>query len=184
MDATELITKTLAILVIVAFIIQALEILLLLTKKIPGLIKKNKIEYKHIVTFTYIISMLATMGSLYYSEVAGYAPCKFCWYQRIMMYPQAILYLVSLISGDKKVHLYALPLAVIGAVMAFYHYLLQIGIIETTSCSTVGFSISCSDRFTTTFGFVTIPMMAFAAFSLISVTWIVYLKSTKLNKIK
>lgn len=176
------ITFLLASLTIIALGLSLLGIFSILLKFHTKLIDQYRIEYKHVVTFTYIVSMIATLGSLYYSDVAGYSPCKFCWYQRIMMYPQTVLYLISLAKNDKHVHLYALPLSVIGGAMAFYHYLLQIGVITSTSCSAVGFSISCSERFSTTFGFVTIPMMAFAAFSLISVSWIVYLKGVRTVK--
>jgi len=179
MSQTELITYILASLTIVAQIISLVAILLIVFKKNARLIKLFKLKYKHVLLFTYGISMIATLGSLYYSDVAGYTPCKFCWYQRIVMYPQTIIYLIALAYNDKRVHLYGIGLSVIGALMAFYHYLLQIGIIETTSCTTVGFSISCSENFGTTFGYVTIPLMAFSAFSLIAVSWIFLLTSKR-----
>ncbi|MEM7737254.1 MAG: disulfide bond formation protein B, partial [Deinococcota bacterium] len=34
----------------------------------------------------WLIALVATAGSLYFSEVRNFIPCTFCWYQRILMY--------------------------------------------------------------------------------------------------
>jgi len=121
----------------------------------------------HLLPFSAVVAIVATCGSLFYSEVAGYNPCKMCWLQRIFMYPQAIILPLAHIWNDKKIFRYTLPLSVLGLILAIYHYLLQIGVLITTSCSTVGFSLSCSDRFFMNYGYITIPMMAISAFALL-----------------
>lgn len=171
MTSTEILTYTLAVLSIVAQVISLGLIIGLVTGKLQTYLKTKKIPYHFYLISTYLISLIATLGSLYYSDVAGYTPCKLCWYQRILMYPQTILYLVALIKKDKTISIYGLVLSIVGGLLALYHYLLQIDVIHSTSCSTIGFSISCSERFSTTFGYITIPMMAFSAFALIATIW-------------
>ena len=140
--------------------------------------KTIKLRYRfkdqYFLIFVYLVAMIATLGSLFYSEVAGYEPCKLCWYQRILMYPQAILYMVALAKNDMKVGVYGVALSVVGGAIALYHYLQQIGVITASVCGLVGFSVSCSQRFSTSYGYITIPMMALIAFLLIILAWWAY----------
>src|SRR5258708_6393374 len=69
----------------------------------------------------FVVSLLASLGSLYFSEVDRYLPCELCWYQRICMYPLALVLGLGLLTGDRRVDRYALPLAGIGFFIAFYH---------------------------------------------------------------
>jgi disulfide bond formation protein DsbB len=122
--------------------------------------------------FAFIVSLVATLGSLFYSEIAHFNPCTLCWYQRIFMYPQVVLLGLALWKKDKGIALYSLALSVIGAAIAGYHYLLQRGVVPELPCAAVGFSESCSQRFVMTFRYITIPLMAFTAFLLIIVNMI------------
>lgn len=123
----------------------------------------------------FIVSLTATLGSLFFSDVAGYEPCKLCWYQRILMYPLALLSGIGLIRKEAVIIPYALAMSIIGGLIALYHYFLQIGALlnlavdKFAPCSTVGYSASCTSIFQLKFGFITIPMMAFIAFSLITI---------------
>ena len=83
------------------------------------------------------------------------------------MYPQAILLTAGHLWGDRQILRYTLLLTIPGLVFSIYHYLLQIGVFVTTTCSTVGFSLSCSERFFMSYGYITIPMMCVIAFSLL-----------------
>lgn len=121
------------------------------------------------VLFSLIVAVLATAGSLFYSEIAGYEPCKLCWFQRIFMYPQVILLAIALWKRDDHIRLYSIWLSAVGAVIAAYHYLLQIGVISGGPCSAVGYSVSCAQRFVLQHGYITIPMMALTAFLMITV---------------
>lgn len=171
----------LSTLTVIAQVLSVLGIAWLLVAK--RAVKIPKFD-NYVLLLVYAVSMVATLGSLFYSDFAGYTPCKLCWYQRIMMYPQAIMYLVAIAQSDMKIGLYGVTLSVIGWLLAGYHYLLQVGIITSTNCSVVGFSVSCSERFNTTWGYITIPMMAFSAFSLILVTWAVYYRQISFSKKK
>lgn len=127
-----------------------------------------------------IISML---GSLYYSEVRGYIPCQLCWYQRILIYPIVVIIIVGLIRNDKKLYLYVLPLGIIGWLIAFYHVLLQNGIVSETSI-TCDITASCGSKYVNYFGFMSIPVMALIAFSVIIASMLVMKKSAQITKSK
>lgn len=114
-----------------------------------------------------IVALIATAGSLFYSEIAGYEPCKLCWYQRILMYPQVVLFGLALAGRLRDVMIAAGALSGIGAIIAGYHYLLQIGVVTGSNCDALGYSVACSQRFVMNFGYITIPLMAFSAFMLI-----------------
>lgn len=122
-----------------------------------------------------IIVFIATIGSLYYSEVLQYTPCKLCWYQRIFMYPQVFLYWLAIILKDKKIVAYSFFLSLLGAPIAFYHYTLQRGWVSGADCSAVGYSISCSQQFVMNYNYITIPFMAFSAFGLVLLFSTIYL---------
>ena len=117
--------------------------------------------------FTLIIALNATLGSLFYSEISGFEPCKLCWFQRIMMYPQAIILILAFITKDDRIKNYLRLLSLIGISISIYHVLMQWGAVPSGSCSVVGTSVSCSKVLVTVFGYITIPMMALTAFGLI-----------------
>ena len=112
------------------------------------------------------VALIATVGSLYLSESVGLIPCKLCWYQRIAMYPLAVILPIGAFLKDGSVRIYAGVLATIGAGIAFYHRLLQaFPSLDTGTCS--AFGPSCSSPLIKQFGFVTIPYMALSGFLLI-----------------
>jgi disulfide bond formation protein DsbB len=163
---------------LVSFVNQILAILTVLGQiAIVGLLfyilteRKTILAWfgKNAILFSFIVALIATLGSLFYSEIAGYEPCKLCWFQRILMYPQAIILGTALLKRDKSVFNYSIILSAIGAAIAGYHYLLQIGVAPELPCSAVGFSAACSQRFVMKFGYITIPMMALTAFLLIAI---------------
>ena len=114
------------------------------------------------------VSLLATLGSLFYSEIAHLTPCRLCWFQRIFMYPLPIILGIGLLKKEKGVFKYGLALSLIGVVIALYHYWLQVGGVESVTCGVVGYSPSCSNYFFLRFGYITIAMMSLTAFSMVS----------------
>lgn len=116
-----------------------------------------------------VVATAATVGSLYFSDVAGLTPCKLCWYQRIFMYPLPFILVWALYKRSREAATAAVPLAVAGALIALFHYSLQFAENPSTTCLSVGFSVSCSERFATHFGYITIPFMAFTAFVVVLV---------------
>ena len=67
-------------------------------------------------------------------------------------------------------------LSIIGAVIAAYHYLLQLNIAPSLPCSAVGYSVSCSQVFVMNFGYITIPLMSLTVFSLIAMLMFIKVK--------
>lgn len=131
------------------------------------------------ILFGFIVALTAMSGSLFYSEIAGYQPCVLCWYQRICMYPQVLLLGIALWKRkDKAIIDYSIALSSIGALIAAYHYLVQIGIVEGVACGVAGYSVSCAKIFVLVFGYIGLPIMALTAFLLI----IISLLFVKLNK--
>lgn len=114
-------------------------------------------------------ALIATTGSLYFSEVMHLPPCTLCWYQRIMMYPLVFVLAVSLLTADRRVRAYALPLSVTGLLIAIYHNLLYYGVIPEglTQCAA---GVSCTARQIEWLGFVTIPLLSLTAFSIITLS--------------
>jgi len=131
--------------------------------------------------YAWIVAATATLGSLFYSEVMGFAPCVLCWYQRIFMYPLSLLLGMAHFKKDTRFANYGLLLTIPGGLLALYHYILQMmpkGSIPTP-CSTVGYSVSCTERFTAEFGFVTIPYMSVSAFVLITLLLLLVARQAK-----
>lgn len=112
-----------------------------------------------------MIAVGATFGSLYFSEIRNFVPCEYCWYQRIAMYPLALILLIATIRRDKNIIPYALSLSLSGLALSVYHYQLQLFPEQSSSC---GLDASCTYRWVEVFGFVTIPLLALTSFAFIS----------------
>jgi len=127
--------------------------------------KKFKSNY---IFLGFLVASVATLGSLFFSEVMHFVPCTMCWYQRILMYPLVVIFLVNLLYPDDKIFKYVFPLCLLGWGFAFYHNLLMWGIIsESAMPCTQG--IPCSTEYFKYFGFVDIPFLSLSAFTLIFV---------------
>lgn len=140
--------------------------------------KKQQESAWMILFFCWLISMIATLGSLFFSNVMGYEPCVLCWYQRIFMYPLAVIFLLALFPLDRHVVRYALPISLIGLGFAVYHYLLYMGSIPE-DLQPCGEGASCAEVNLEMFGFITIPML-----SILSYTGIILLLVIFKNRIK
>ena len=118
-------------------------------------------------------ALIATLGSLYFSEVMRLTPCVLCWYQRIAMYPLVAILAVGIVTRDARLRLYALPLSLIGLGISIYHNLLYYGVIpESIAPCTAG--VSCTTRQIEWLGFITIPLLALVAFSVINLSLLLY----------
>lgn len=127
---------------------------------------------------SWLLSTVATLGSLFFSEVMKFPPCLLCWYQRICMYPLVVILLVGLFPFERKVLKFSMPLALIGWFTAFYHNLLYYKVLPESAAPCVQ-GISCTTVQLEWFGFVTIPFLSLFAFSLILVfLFLTYRNST------
>lgn len=116
----------------------------------------------------WLVALVSTLGSLYFSEVADYLPCTLCWYQRIAMYPLAVILGIATFRKDRGVKVYAVPVAAIGAGISLYHWLLErFPDIEVGACSAI---VPCSAPWFTVYGSVTLAFMALSGFLFIIVS--------------
>ena len=123
---------------------------------------------RHRTPITLALAGTAMVGSLYFSEVAHYVPCRLCWFQRIAMYPIALIALVALLRRDQGARWYMVPLAVIGGAISIYHYLIEWNpSLEGGACGLFG--PACADIWFREFGFVTLAFMALAGFTFVVV---------------
>ena len=112
-----------------------------------------------------LVAIVTMCGSLYFSEVAHFIPCKLCWYQRIAVYPLSITLVIAAIRRDARVWWYVLPQATAGAAFAIYHTQLQAFPGQHSSFCTL--TEPCTVRYVWEFGFISLPLMALSAFTLI-----------------
>lgn len=115
----------------------------------------------------WLVAIVATSGSLYFSEVRNFVPCALCWWQRIYMYPQVLILGVASYFGDDKVVRYSLPLSLIGMGVSIYHYTGQ-KFPEMFPLGVCTGGVPCTAQYINWLGFITIPFLALIAFTLIS----------------
>lgn len=126
----------------------------------------------------WLIALLATAGALFLGEVMGMTPCVLCWYQRIAMFPLALILGIACFSEDRRGAVYALPLALAGVAVALYHTLLVAGIVPKAWVP-CGPGVSCADQKLDIFDGLQIPWLSLAAFLAIAFLLIVYLRKTR-----
>ena len=123
----------------------------------------------------WVVALVASLGSLYFSEIRGFVPCILCWFQRIFMYPLAIVLGVAALRGDLNIRLYALTLAVFGWLIALYQNLEVWGVVKTIKACTAGpIGTGCDAKWpifgntlTGLSNIITIPVLSLTAFTLI-----------------
>ncbi len=129
----------------------------------------------------WLLALISTVGSLFFSEVMEFPPCVLCWYQRIAMYPLVIIFLVGSFQEAKTTLAFSWPIVLIGWIISVIHNLLHLEIIpETASPCLEG--VSCSTVYIEWLGFITIPFLSFMAFTAIGI--ILILLSRKLTNEK
>lgn len=115
----------------------------------------------------WIVAVVATLGSLYFSEIRGFIPCELCWYQRILMYPLSLILGIAAFYDEYKIKKYVLPLSIMGILVSSFHYMEQKipGFAAIKPCTQ---GVPCNIDYINWFGFVTIPFLALIGFTLIT----------------
>ncbi len=158
---TEFINALLSIGTIVLLGITFILIILSIFKKQSVIVR---IVAENAILVAGIASIMSIIGSLIYSNVIGYTPCDLCWWQRIFLYPLAIVFSIAYFKKDSKIFSYTVPLTIIGTLFSLYHNYIYYGGYSPLPCSAAA---SCTQRFVFEFGFVTIPLMAISIFAFI-----------------
>jgi disulfide bond formation protein DsbB len=128
--------------------------------------------HRYSVLLAWIVALVAVCGSLFFSEIMDYQPCKLCWFQRIFMYPLVVLLGIASYRNEKSIIPYVLPLTILGGLFSTYHYLEEKvpGFADLLPCRA---GIPCNVDYINWLGFITIPLLAFVAFALITIfLWI------------
>ncbi len=139
---------------------------------------KAEKNQENLLFFAWAISVVATLGSLYFSEIKQFEPCELCWYQRILMYPLTILLGIALVKKNYGIALYSAIFSGIGLCLSFYHYLIQKVPFFTSKAPACG-RVPCTGEYINWLGFITIPFLALIAFILIFVMSLLLLRMTK-----
>jgi disulfide bond formation protein DsbB len=139
--------------------------------------KKEK-TLENLLVSAWGISLIATLGSLYFSEIMKFIPCELCWFQRIFMYPQVIILGMAVIRKEYDIAHYSLVLSIIGGAISTYHYLIQKVPFFQDNAISCGI-VPCTGQYINWLGFITIPFLALIAFILIAV-----LSSMMIRKMK
>ncbi|MGE4382935.1 MAG: disulfide oxidoreductase [Arcobacter sp.] len=136
-------------------------------------IKRSNFSSLTFIFLAFLVSLVATLGSLFFSEIMHFIPCSLCWYQRIFMYPLVLLFLVNLLYPDDKIFKYSFPLVIIGLLISIYHNLLIYKVIPENLSPCVS-GIPCSVDYLNWFGFITIPLLSFFSYTTILILLILF----------
>lgn len=130
-------------------------------------------KHRQFVIGAWIISLIATGTSLFWSDVLGWLPCDLCWYERICMYPLVILLGIGVFARKSDTFRTAIWFSLIGLPIAAYHYLIQImpGLARTAVCSSV---VPCQVPDFVWLNWITPPLLAFLGFAAITVCLLLY----------
>lgn len=137
--------------------------------------KRSVLNFIHtyVLHIALFLAATATASSLFYSIVVGLQPCLLCWWQRIALFPQVILFTIATIKKDLSIRIYGLWLSFCGAVIAAYQYYEQITYNPLIPCPVVPGGVSCLDRQVFELGYITIPLMSLTVFLLMGIIlWI------------
>ncbi|KAA0944359.1 disulfide bond formation protein B [Sporosarcina sp. ANT_H38] len=140
---------------------------------------QKRLENSLILIWT--VAFVATLGSLYFSEVRGYEPCTLCWYQRILMYPIVLISGVALFQKNVRIASTLAVFSIVGGSISLYHYGLQKITFLSESAPVCG-NVSCTGQYINYLGFITIPFLALTAFLIILITSLFMMKWQKESK--
>ena len=138
------------------------------------------IKKEYYLYLAFLVAWVSMVGSLFFSEILKLPPCVLCWYQRIAMYPLVIIFIIGILKKTKEVVLYSMPLAVIGAAIAFYHNLLYYKLLPESATPCIQ-GVSCTTKYIEYFGFITIPLLSLLAFIFITICLILYRRFSRLT---
>lgn len=145
---------------------------LLFRKNLPSWLSYQDIK-KNGRVLSLIIAVFSVMAPLIYSSLFTFEPCTLCWWQRVFMFPIAIILLVALVNKDRGYYRYTIPMAVAGLCIGIYQYMLQMNVSGLSSVCGINTAESCSAIYVMEFGFVTIPLMSAISFFILLVLFLI-----------
>lgn len=142
--------------------------LLLALLNVRGFIGVRTFVARNGITLSTLVLLAAVIGSLFYSSIAGFAPCVLCWYQRIFLYPQLVFFIAAYVRKTRDVVPYTMLLSGFGVLVALYQAILErLPSAVATFCYPSEFSASCTTIYIEGFNYITIPIMSLSVFILL-----------------
>ncbi len=122
----------------------------------------------------FLVALAAFVGSLIFSNIIGFDPCELCWWQRVLIYPQIIVFGVAWYEkwrhnrrNEGLLHV-ALVLSLLGLIVGGIQSYSQFFNPELLAgCAAV--SVSCTKLYFQSFGYITIPVMSLSTFLFLSI---------------
>lgn len=146
----------------------AFLVLFFLRRKYPDLEDVAALLGRYGLWIGLALTLSGVVISLFYSEILGFVPCSWCWFQRIFMYSQAVLFAVAIAKNDTGIAAYSIALSVFGLVIGLYNHYLQVGGGALIPCPASGGG-DCAQRFLFELGYITFPLVGVSAFALLIV---------------
>lgn len=120
---------------------------------------------KHYMHLGFVISLLAALFSLVYSEIIGFAPCYLCWYQRVFTYPLVLIFATAIWYKDRHIVKYVLPLLSFGFLVSVYQNFIYYFNPNASALPCDASGASCYQQLVNEFGgYISIPMLALTTF--------------------
>jgi disulfide bond formation protein DsbB len=176
---TEAVSTTLAILAIAVQAVLVVFLAVVVLAPVWGGARRGRDAVRRFLdgaelSLAWVVALVATLGSLYFSDVADFIPCRLCWFQRIAMYPLALILFLAVIGRDRRGAYYAVALPVVGAVISVWHLYIEANPEAESPACRIG--APCSTKWIDEFGYVTIPMLALTAFAAIATLLVLALR--------
>jgi disulfide bond formation protein DsbB len=176
---TEAVSTTLAILAVAVQAVLVAFVVVVVLTPVWGAARDAREAVRRFLdgaelALAWIVALVATLGSLYFSEVADFIPCRLCWFQRIAMYPLALILFLAVIARDRRGAYYTVALPVVGAVISVWHLYIEANPEAESPACRIG--APCSTKWIDEFGYVTIPMLALTAFAAIATLLVLALR--------
>jgi disulfide bond formation protein DsbB len=169
--SVDVVSTFLALLAVLGLVFVAVVVVLGIVAKVSGGLPAAVVPWRDSISdvaipLGFAVALTTTLGSLYMSQIAKFPPCELCWFQRICMYPNVILFAVAWWRRDRDVRFYVLPLVLIGICISTYHYLLE-RFPDSVSYACTN-NIPCETVWVWKFHFLSIPGMAWVGFALLA----------------
>jgi disulfide bond formation protein DsbB len=171
---TKAVTTGFAALAVLTQVVLAIIAVIALVSLFSATARKVLVEVRETLLggelwAAWAFALTSTLGSLYFSQVANFVPCELCWFQRIAMYPMAIILLVGALRRDVRVGVqYAFVFPIVGILIATYHIYIEQNPSEAPKACMVG-GASCVTKWIDKFGYITIPVLSITSFTAILV---------------
>lgn len=115
------------------------------------------------------IVIAASMATIVFQLIYDTPVCELCWWQRIFLYPIAIIAPVAFWYRSRGAHIMIALLSALGMWYALYHYYYHfqrfvLGNVLGLPCSYGGLMPACTDSPILIFGFATIPFLSIMVF--------------------